>query len=129
MSERPRPLISGISNGVAPIRVVRHDGPLRPHRQQHAKAMLRGKIRQAVQDLRSNRAKSAKARKRMAWLEARIEADDYPAFRSEDFRNDDLIERMKCEERAEELEALEPDLLQELRVLLVRRNGGIHRKR
>ena len=30
---------------------------------------------------------------------------------------------------ADERRKLEPDLLQELRVLLIRRNGGIHRKR
>jgi hypothetical protein len=69
------------------------------------------------EELRAARARLQKCRDRMLWLreemariEAKIEADDYPGYQTESFRNDDIVRHHGHRSELERLEASEREL-------------------
>lgn len=71
----------------------------------------------AIAELRKARAALTKCqdkifarKKEVDLLESRIEAGEYPEYRWEDFKNDDLVQHAKLLAEIEELEAKEAEL-------------------
>lgn len=82
----------------------------------------RARVRRALVALRSHRSRKDRLLREMEILQARIEVDDYPAYRPEDFRNDDWTALDAARSALRAMEGREPDLLQDLRVAFTIRN-------
>lgn len=85
---------------------------------------LRRRVRQAIDDVRTNRKVQAKLARILEVLTERLERDQYPSFQTEAFRNDDLIERARTAELLETCAAKEQELVQQVRYWLERRRIG-----
>lgn len=72
-------------------------------------------LAKAKDELRKVRGRMAKLGDEMDLLKARIEADDYPSFRTEDFRGDDWKDLDRCRREMDELEVRERELVGDVR--------------
>lgn len=72
-------------------------------------------LAKAKKELAKVRGRMAKLGDEMDLLKARIESDDYPSFRTEDFRGDDWKDLDRCRREMDELEVRERELVSEVR--------------